>query len=67
MPDGKKTKNTDKDGSFLLDELTQINSVASCNECTGLMYLPPDNEFEAEAYNDIYVVPQVPNEKEKEL
>ena len=49
------------------DVLSDRNSVASATECTGLMYAPPEDEFEAESYNDIYVVPKVPNEKEKKL
>ncbi|MBE7033126.1 MAG: hypothetical protein E7406_02745 [Ruminococcaceae bacterium] len=49
------------------DVLSDRNSVASATECTGLMYAPPEDEYEAESYNDIYVIPKVPNEKEKKL
>ena len=44
------------------DVLSDRNSVASATECTGLMYAPPEDEYEAESYNDIYVIPKVPNE-----
>jgi len=49
------------------DVLSDRNAVASATECTGLMYAPPEDEYEAESYNDIYVIPKVPNEKEKKL
>ncbi len=49
------------------DMLSDRNSVASATECTGLMYAPPEDEYEAESYNEIYVIPKVPNEKEKKL
>ncbi len=49
------------------DVLNKVDSVASANECTGLMYKPPETEDEAESYNDIYVVPKEENSREKEL
>lgn len=49
------------------DVLSENNAVVSATECTGLMYSPPDDEYEAESYNDIYVVPKVANKKEKRL
>lgn len=55
------------DGSYSFDQMNEFNSVVSATECTGLMYAPPDNEYEAESYNEIYVVPQVSNEEEKRL
>ena len=55
----------DKDSFY--DKLIGTEAVASASECTGLMYRPPQNEAEAESYSDIYVVPQVFNEAEKEL
>lgn len=49
----------EKDGtSYADDVLNKIDSVASATECTGLMYRPPENEEEAESYNDIYVIPK---------
>lgn len=53
--------------SYCIDMLEKQNSVASGMECTGMMYRPPQDEYEAESYNEIYVVPKVPNKKEKEL
>lgn len=47
------------------DVLVDTNSVASATECTGLMYAPPEDEYEAESYSNIYNVPKTPNEKEK--
>ncbi len=55
------------DGSYSFDQMNELNSVVSATECTGLMYAPPVNEYEAERYNEIYVVPQVPNDEEKRL
>lgn len=49
------------------DVLGKIDSVASATECTGLMPAPPENEEEAESYNEIYVVPKVENSVKKEL
>lgn len=66
----KKQQRPDKetlDGSFAYDRLNKLDSVVSGTECTGLMYAPPENEDEAESYNEIYVIPQVPNEGEKRL
>ena len=40
------------------DLLLDTNSVASANECTGLMPTPPNDVFEAESYTDIYSVPK---------
>ena len=40
------------------DELYDMNTVASATECTGLIPTPPSNEGEAEAYTDIYSIPQ---------
>lgn len=57
----------DLDGSYSFDQMNEFNSVASATECTGLMYAPPDNEYEAESYNEIYVVPKVSNKEEKRL
>lgn len=55
------------ENSYADDVLNKIDSVASANECTGLMYRPPENEEEAENYNDIYVVPKAENSEEKKL
>ena len=40
------------------DDLYDMNTVASATECTGLIPTPPNNEGEAEAYTDIYNIPQ---------
>ena len=47
------------------DVLVDTNSVASATECTGLMYAPPEDEYEAESYSNIYSVPKTPNKMEK--
>ena len=63
----KPKKNYDPEEEIDYDVLSSTNSVASATECTGLMYSPPEDEYEAESYNDIYVVPKAPNVKEKDL
>ena len=45
--------------------MDELNTVASVTECTGLMQIPPTNEDEAEAYGDIYVIPEQVNNFEK--
>lgn len=67
MRDDKTRIEPEEDDSYYLDMLEKQNSVASGMECTGMMYRPPQDEYEAESYNEIYVVPKVPNKKEKEL
>ncbi len=52
---------------YAIDMMDKHNSVASATECTGMIQIPPENYDEAEAYNEIYVVPKVLNEREKEL
>lgn len=42
--------------------MDELNTVASVTECTGLMPIPPTNEDEAEAYGEIYVVPEQVND-----
>ena len=61
----KPKKNYEEEIEY--DAFADTNAVASATECTGLMYSPPEDEYEAESYNDIYVIPKVPNEKEKKL
>ena len=56
-----------KSSDYAEDVLNKIDSVASATECTGLMPTPPENEEEADSYNDIYVIPKTENSKEKEL
>ena len=41
----------------------ELSSVVSATECTGLMYMPPQDEAEEEAYADIYVVPVIEEDK----
>lgn len=59
----KEKKIPDED--FAFDVLNKQNGVVSFNECTGMMPVPPESYEEAEAYNEIYVVPKVKNEKNK--
>ena len=47
-----------KSSDYADDVMNKIDSVASATECTGLMPTPPENEEEAESYNDIYVIPK---------
>lgn len=66
--DKKPILNTqDIDGSYAFDMQNEFNGVVSATECTGLMPIPPQDDDEAEAYNEIYVVPKVENETEKVL
>lgn len=55
--------------NFEDDSLIDISGVASATECTGLIQIPPQNEEEAESYNEIYTVPKekytMPDEKTK--
>ena len=67
MTDRPLPKEKELDGSYSYDQMNEFNSVTSATECTGLMYFPPENEYEAESYNEIYVVPKVANEEEKRL
>ncbi len=64
----KKTKPSKIDDfEFEFDILNKTNAVASATECTGLMMIPPQDESEANAYTDIYVVPEQVNYGEKRL
>ena len=40
------------------DEDYSPKNIASTTDCTGMMYKPPVSDEEAEAYEDIYSVPQ---------
>ena len=44
---------------YAIDILSKQNGVVSANECTGMMPTPPEDYDEAEAYNEIYVIPKV--------
>ncbi len=55
----------EKNRGFEYDIMEELNTVASVTECTGLMQIPPTNEDEAEAYGDIYVIPEQVNNFEK--
>ncbi len=57
----------DVDGSYAFDMENEFHGVVSATECTGLMPTPPQDYDEAEAYNEIYVVPKTVNEREEEL
>ena len=52
---------------YAIDMLSKQNGVVSATECTGMIQIPPENYDEAEAYNEIYVIPKVKNERKKEL
>ena len=59
---GRETPGQRKRGddvSFLDEE-----TVASANECTGLMPSLPSTEEEAESYADLYTVPAPPQKKD---
>ena len=51
-----------KKEKFDLELLDEHMKVASSTECTGLIQIPPTNEDEAEAYCDIYVIPEQIND-----
>ncbi len=51
-----------KKEKFNLELLDEHMKVASSTECTGLIQIPPTNEEEAEAYSDIYVIPEQVND-----
>jgi len=48
---------------FDLDLIDQECGVASANECTGLVQIPPENEWEDESYNQIYKLSGVDKKK----
>lgn len=54
-----------KKEKFNLELLDEHMKVASSTECTGLIQIPPTNEEEAEAYCDIYVIPEQINDYNK--
>ncbi len=41
------------------------NSVVSTTECTGLTYITPDDNNEADSYTEIYNVPVTPKKDDK--
>ena len=49
------------------DELGMIASVASANECTGLVPRPPASPFEAEAYEALYNMPRMTDKVNNEF
>ena len=60
-PDSEKKATEDE---IDYDMMGDISSVASATEYTGLMYLPPDDEYQEESYNEIYSA-QKPIKKKK--
>ena len=44
--------------TFDLDLIDEAGNVASQTECTGLIQIPPENDWERESYKDIYEVPR---------
>ena len=44
---------------FDLDLIDRDIAVASATEYTGLMQIPPEDEWERESYEDIYDTPRV--------
>ena len=63
MKYGDKPKKNYDTEEIEYDVFADTNAVASATECTGLMYIPPEDEYEAENYNDIYKLPKAPNKK----
>ena len=55
-------KQEKKKENFDLDLIDKYNNVASITECTGLIQIPPTSEEEAEAYGEIYVIPEQVND-----
>lgn len=47
--------------NYSYEILDKTNDVVSTNECTGLIQIPPTSIDEAEAYSDIYVIPNQVN------
>lgn len=43
---------------FDLSLLDEESNVASQTECTGLIMIPPEDDWERESYKDIYEVPR---------
>ena len=43
---------------FDLDLIDADSVVASATECTGLIQIPPENDWQQESYNDIYEIPR---------
>ena len=67
MKYGDKPKKNYEEEEIEYDAFADTNAVASATECTGLMYAPPEDEYEAESYSNIYNVPKTPNKAEKKL
>jgi len=42
---------------FDLDLINEESTVASATECTGLIQIPPENDWQQESYSDIYDIP----------
>lgn len=55
MPDEKKNRPPDEDDWY------DIDTLASANDCTGLIPTPPATEDEAESYAEMMNVPKVRN------
>ena len=55
-------KQEKKNENFDLDIIDKYNNVASSTECTGLIQIPPTSEEEAEAYGEIYIIPEQVND-----
>lgn len=50
---------------FDLDLIDREGGVVSANECTGLVQIPPENDWEEESYNQIYRLPGEDSVKKK--
>ena len=65
-PNDKKTsdmaKNTNKIEEPAYDSYSGISNTVSANECTGMMYAPPQNEEEYESYKETFSM-QIPKKK----
>ncbi len=47
------TLRIDSDAKYNVDDIDICNS-SSTTDCTGLMFRPPQNQYETESYHDIY-------------
>ena len=50
---------------FDLDLIDREGGVVSANECTGLVQIPPENDWEEEAYRHIYRLPGEEKDRRK--
>ena len=63
MDDSKKKD--DYNVEFADEFASDLFSVASATECTGLCYAPPHDDAEVESYTDLYEIPLKKDTREK--